>query len=235
MQGNPWNWPSLNTGKIIGGTGIEGLRLGQSAPAPEQTGSKFAPWGQALDYLIERFAPCPWSSTTGSRMAFHQTPVPSRRPLYTPAERRRRDSTGWTLVQGVLAPIQFAVFLVSLGLVLNYLATGQSYGLAAGSVVVKTLVLYAIMITGAIWEKQVFGKYLFADAFFWEDAVSMLVIALHTAYLAAMLTGWGTPHDRMVIALAAYASYAINASQFLLKLRAARLQAPAAPAPSGAR
>ena len=93
--------------------------------------------------------------------------------------------------------------------------------------VVKTLVLYAIMITGAIWEKEVFGKYLFADAFFWEDAVSMLVIALHTAYLAAMLSDWGTPHDRMVLALAAYATYAINASQFLLKLRAARLEAPA--------
>jgi 3-vinyl bacteriochlorophyllide hydratase len=100
-------------------------------------------------------------------------------------------------------------------------------------VVVKTMLLYAIMITGAIWEKVVFGKYLFADAFFWEDVFSMLVIALHTAYLAAMLTGWGTPHDRMVLALAAYASYAINATQFLLKLRAARLEAP--PAPSGVR
>jgi 3-vinyl bacteriochlorophyllide hydratase len=186
-----------------------------------------------VDTLIDRLAPCPWPDASSAKAHPHLlSPTPSK-PLYTAAERQRRDSTRWTLVQGILAPIQFLVFLVSLGLVLNYLATGNGYGSAAISVVVKTMLLYAIMITGAIWEKVVFGKYLFADAFFWEDVFSMLVIALHTAYLAAMLTGWGTPHDRMVLALAAYASYAINATQFLLKLRAARLEAP--PAPSGVR
>ena len=46
-------------------------------------------------------------------------------PLYTEAERRRRDASPWTLVQGVLAPLQFLVFLVSLALVLRYLATGN--------------------------------------------------------------------------------------------------------------
>ncbi|PPD15200.1 MAG: 2-vinyl bacteriochlorophyllide hydratase, partial [Methylocystis sp.] len=46
------------------------------------------------------------------------------RPLYTAEERRRRDASVWTLVQGVLAPAQFFVFLVSLILVLRYLATG---------------------------------------------------------------------------------------------------------------
>ena len=49
----------------------------------------------------------------------------SRPPLYTAEERRRRDASPWTLVQGVLAPIQFVVFLVSLALVLRYLATGD--------------------------------------------------------------------------------------------------------------
>jgi 3-vinyl bacteriochlorophyllide hydratase len=83
------------------------------------------------------------------------------------------------------------------------------------------------MVTGAIWEKVVFGKYLFADAFFWEDVVSMGVIALHTLYLAAVWFGWGTPAQQMGIALAAYAIYVVNAVQFILKLRAARLQAPA--------
>ena len=57
------------------------------------------------------------------------------------------------------------------------------------SVVIKTLVLYTIMITGSIWEKEVFGRYLFAPAFFWEDVFSMLVLALHTAYLVALFAG----------------------------------------------
>lgn len=142
--------------------------------------------------------------------------------LYTPDERIRRDATKWTLVQGILAPVQFAVFLVSLVLVLRYLATGDGFGAATASIVIKTLVLYAIMITGSIWEREVFGCYLFAPAFFWEDVFSFLVLALHSAYLVALFAGLGSPHQQMLLALAAYASYLVNATQFLLKLRAAR-------------
>ncbi len=144
------------------------------------------------------------------------------RPLYTPEQRQRRDSTVWTLVQGILAPLQFLVFLVSLGLVLRFLLTGEGETAATVSIVIKTLVLYTIMITGSIWEHKVFGKYLFVEAFFWEDVFSMLVLALHTAYLCALLFAWGTVTTQMFIALAAYAAYVINATQFLLKLRAAR-------------
>lgn len=146
-----------------------------------------------------------------------------RPPLYTADQRRRRDRTGWTLVQGLLAPLQFLVFLTSLGLVLRFLATGQGETLATASVVAKTLVLYTIMVTGCLWEKAVFGRYLFAPAFYWEDVFSMAVLALHTAYLVALATGWLDARQQMLLALAAYATYVVNAAQFLLKLRAARL------------
>ncbi|WP_046114960.1 2-vinyl bacteriochlorophyllide hydratase [Aquincola tertiaricarbonis] len=153
------------------------------------------------------------------------TAIPSAAaPLYTPEQRWRRDRSAWTLVQGLLAPLQFLVFLVSLGLVLRFLATGQGEQVATVSVVLKTLLLYAIMVTGCLWEKAVFGQYLFAPAFYWEDVFSMLVLALHTAYLLALGFGWLGSQGLMGLALAAYASYAINATQFLLKLRAARLQ-----------
>lgn len=144
------------------------------------------------------------------------------KPLYTPDQRRRRDATKWTLVQGILAPIQFAAFLISLGLVVRYLASGDGFSVATASILVKTLLLYAIMVTGSIWEREVFGCYLFAPAFFWEDVFSFLVLALHTAYLAALFAGIGDPRQQMLLALAAYASYFVNATQFLLKLRAAR-------------
>ncbi len=147
-----------------------------------------------------------------------------RSPLYTPEQRRRRDASGWTLVQGILAPVQFAVFLVSLGLVLRFLMTGAGHEAATVSVVVKTLTLYTIMVTGCLWEKAVYGVYLFAPAFYWEDVFSMLVLALHTAYLVALATGLLDARQQMLLALAAYAAYVINATQFVLKLRAARLQ-----------
>ncbi len=149
-------------------------------------------------------------------------------PLYTAEQRQRRDASPWTLVQGVLAPVQFLVFLVSLVLVLRYLATGAGHEAATLSVVVKTLALYAIMVTGCVWEKVVFGRYLFAPAFFWEDVFSMAVLALHTAYLVALATDSLGERGQMYLALAAYATYVINATQFLLKLRAARLQHPQA-------
>ena len=151
-------------------------------------------------------------------------PDSSPQVLYTPAQRARRDATRWTLVQGVLAPVQFLIFGISLYLVLNSLQTGEQTDWALASVVIKTLALYAIMVTGAIWEKVVFGQYLFAPAFYWEDVVSMGVLALHTAYLWVWWQGVWRPTDQLLLALAAYGSYAINAAQYIRKLRMARLQ-----------
>ena len=194
-----------------------------------------------MERLLDRVAPCPWGahaglSPWGVDYAAHVSPSLSRLEmtpsskagatgLYTPEQRARRDASPWTRVQAVLAPLQFLVCAASLALIVRYLTTGEGYGLATGSILLKTFALYAIMITGSIWEKQVFGKWLFAPAFFWEDMVSMLVLALQTAYVVCLLRGWGSPAQQMLIAMAAYAAYAVNASQFLLKLRAARLEA----------
>ncbi|MEE4204340.1 MAG: 2-vinyl bacteriochlorophyllide hydratase [Halieaceae bacterium] len=148
--------------------------------------------------------------------------------IYTPEQRQRRDASVWTLVQGILAPLQFLIFAVSVLLVGNYLINGTGYDVAVASVMIKTLVLLTIMVTGAIWEKVVFGRYLFAPAFFWEDVVSMLVIALHVGYVASWLFDWMSPREQMLLALAAYFSYVINAAQFLYKFRLARRPSPPA-------
>ena len=177
-----------------------------------------------LNRLLDSMDASPWGSVSGR--APRQASRGARQPLYSPEERARRDATSWTMVQGILAPLQFLVFLVSLGLVLRTLATGEGLAAAETSVVIKTLVLYTIMITGAIWEKVVFGRYLFAPAFFWEDVFSMLVLALHTAYLVALFAGIGDAGFQLFIALAAYAAYVFNAGQFVMKLRAARRDMP---------
>lgn len=143
----------------------------------------------------------------------------------------RRDGTKWTMVQGLLAPVQFLIFGISLYLVLNYLNTGANHDWAIWSIVVKTLALYTIMITGAIWEKVVFGQYLFHESFFWEDVFSMLVIVLHSLYLFGLFTGIADDGVLFATALAAYAAYVINAAQFVWKLRQARLSAPAGQQP----
>lgn len=144
--------------------------------------------------------------------------------LYTPAQRALRDSTIWTPIQGVLAIVQFFVFFISLILVARFLVFDSGFLAASISVCIKTAVLLTIMITGAMWEKTVFGQYLFAPQFFWEDVVSFLVIALHLLYVAAFMFDLTSAAMQMWIALAAYSAYVVNAAQFLWKLRQARLQ-----------
>lgn len=185
--------------------------------------------GSVIDRLVDKVDCAPWATLSGAssacRAAYEKTPGGGaiHPALYTADERRRRDASPWTTVQGVLAPVQFGVFLVSLWLVISYLSTDQGLAAATISIVVKTVVLYAIMITGSIWEREVFGQYLFARPFFWEDVFSIGVLALHTSYLLALALG-ADVRLQMTIALLAYGSYVINATQFLLKLRAARLQ-----------
>lgn len=178
---------------------------------------------RTVQRLLDSLDCSPWGTSSG-RTPLHGRAMakPKRQPLYTADERRRRDASKWTVVQGVLAPLQFAVFLVSLGLVLTYLSTGEGFAAATASIVVKTLVLYSIMVTGSLWEHDVYGKYLFAKPFFWEDVFSMLVLALHTLYLVMAASGLASPRAQMLVALAAYAAYVVNAAQFVLKLRAAR-------------
>ena len=125
--------------------------------------------------------------------------------LYTPEERARRDATIWTPVQGFLAAFQFIVFAVSVCLITRFMVTGLGETAAIWSVVFKTMVLYAIMVTGSIWEKVVFDKWLFAHSFFWEDVFSFLVLGLHTAYLWSLYTGNMNTYQQLWLALAAYA------------------------------
>src|ERR1700690_3975579 len=143
-------------------------------------------------------------------MGANRSKAQRKKPLYTAEQRARRDATRWTTVQGVLAPLQFLAFLISLALVARFLVTGRGQDAATISIIAKTAALYTIMITGAIWEKVVFGRYLFAAAFFWEDAFSMLVLALHSAYIAALVTHAVGARAQMAIALAAYAAYVVN-------------------------
>jgi 3-vinyl bacteriochlorophyllide hydratase len=58
------------------------------------------------------------------------------------------------------------------------------------------------------------------------------VIALHTAYLYAFLSGTLGVREQLLLALVAYAAYVINALQFFYKLRLARRQP--SPASAGA-
>ena len=141
---------------------------------------------------------------------------------YTPDQRARRNGSRWSRWQAVLAPIQMLVVLASAILVIRYLLLGQGFALTNASVILKLLILAAIMTTGALWEHDVYGKYLIAPQFFWEDMGSSIVCLLHLLYPLAALLG-AAEHTLALLILAAYVSYALNAAQYLVKLRRSRL------------
>ena len=92
------------------------------------------------------------------------------------------------------------------------------------SVVVKTLTLYTIMITGAIWEHDVYGKWWFAHEFFIEDVMTANVFALHIAYLVAF---YGFPADTrayVAILCVAYCVYGLNVAQYIVSHMRTRAQ-----------
>lgn len=148
---------------------------------------------------------------------------------YTQEQMHKRQTSKWTLVQTVLAPLQFLTFIVSLILIVRYLTTGDGYTIANLSVLIKIAMLWLITITGMFWEKEVYGKWFLAPEFFWEDAFNAVAMFMHNLYFVALLLGWS--HDGiMTLMLVAYITYLINFAQFFwrgLRARKQRLQASA--------
>jgi 3-vinyl bacteriochlorophyllide hydratase len=135
---------------------------------------------------------------------------------YTEEQMFRRQHSKWMPVQAFLAPLQFLIFLVSLALIGRFLLTGNGFFIANVSVMIKVVVLWVMAVTGAFWEKDVFGHYVFAKEFWWEDFFSSFVIVSHTAYVIGFMLGWNE-RTLAYVALIAYLTYCINAYQFVRK------------------
>lgn len=136
--------------------------------------------------------------------------------MYTADQLARRARSPWTKVQIYLAPIQFFAFLVSFALVIRYLMTGEGYMAATISVWIKITLIWALTITGMLWEYDMFDHYFMAKEFFWEDLGNLIAILTHNAYFVAK---WMGADDRTVmwVMVFAYITYLFNAAQFLAR------------------
>jgi 3-vinyl bacteriochlorophyllide hydratase len=136
--------------------------------------------------------------------------------MYTPEQLARREASKWTKVQIILAPIQFLAFIISFILVVSYLITGHLHLAATISVWIKIALIWALTITGMLWEKDMYDHYFMAKEFFWEDLGNLIAILTHNAYFVVQWLGWD---DRsvMYVMLFAYFTYLFNAAQFIVK------------------
>jgi 3-vinyl bacteriochlorophyllide hydratase len=136
--------------------------------------------------------------------------------MYTPEQLVRRETSPWTRVQLALAAIQFLVFIVSFSLVVRYLLTGEGYWVTTFSVWLKIALIWALTITGMLWEKDVYGHYFMCKEFFWEDLGNLVAIITHNLYFVALWLSWGQTAV-MLVMLFAYSTYLVNATQFIVK------------------
>lgn len=142
---------------------------------------------------------------------------------YSVDQLEKRDKSKWTMVQAILAPIQFVAFIISFSLVIRYLLTGNGYTIANISVLIKIGLLWLITITGMIWEKEVFGKWFLAPEFFWEDVGNAVAMFMHNLYFVARWLNW-SEQAIMTLMLVAYTTYLVNCAQFVYKGMRARQQ-----------
>ena len=139
--------------------------------------------------------------------------------------RERRAASRWTYVHPLFAIGQLGVFLMSLVLVALYFLHVVPYTAVHLSVLIKICFMIGAVITGSLWEHDVFGRWWFAHEFFVEDVMTANVFALHIGYL---LTFYLMPWNMFAILAMlgmSYLVYGLNVAQYIVSHMNARKEA----------
>jgi 3-vinyl bacteriochlorophyllide hydratase len=131
--------------------------------------------------------------------------------------RARRKASVWTLIHPIFALGQLLAFFVSVGLLVAYFFGRVSFGVVHIAVMTKIGLMVGAVITGALWEKDVFGSYWFAAEFLVEDVMTVNVFILQIAYV---LMAYTHPENLGVILWVlglAYFVYAGNVTQYIVR------------------
>lgn len=129
----------------------------------------------------------------------------------------RRSASIWTKIHPVFALGQLLAFFVSVGLLIGYLRGTVSFEVVHQSVVVKVALMVGAIITGALWEKDVFGQYWFAPQFMAEDTMTVNVFLLHAAYLGMAYAHPENIPTQLGMLIVAYGVYVANVAQYVVR------------------
>ncbi len=139
-------------------------------------------------------------------------------PRYTPEQLRKRNNSVWTTVQLVLAPIQFVVFIVGVILTFMYYnGSLENFSLVTWALLIKTIFLVVLFVTGAFFEKEIFDIWVYSPEFLWEDIGSTVATIVHFLYFVLAYLGF-SQEALIWTAFAAYFTYVVNAAQYLVRI-----------------
>ncbi len=123
----------------------------------------------------------------------------------------------WTKIHPIFALGQLLAFFVSVGLLVAYFFGRVSFAVVHDAVMTKIGLMVGAVITGALWEKDVFGSYWFAAEFLVEDVMTVNVFILQIAYV---LMAYTHPENLGVILWVlglAYFVYVGNVAQYIVR------------------
>jgi 3-vinyl bacteriochlorophyllide hydratase len=129
----------------------------------------------------------------------------------------RRSASIWTKIHPVFALGQLLAFCVSVGLLVGYFRGVVTFDAVHQSVLVKVALMIGAIVTGALWEKDVFGHYWFAPEFLGEDTMTVNVFILHIGYLAMVVAHPDNVTAQIGTLIVAYGVYIANVAQYILR------------------
>jgi len=129
--------------------------------------------------------------------------------------RARRAASTWTRIHPIFALGQLGAFVVSVGFLAAYWLGWVNFAAVHESVLIKIALMIGAIVTGVLWEHDVFGWYWFAPEFFFEDAMTVNVFLLHLGYLAVVYTEPGNPNKALLMLSIAYIVYVGNVAQYI--------------------
>ncbi len=153
--------------------------------------------------------------------------MPDSGPL---AVRARRTASIWTFIHPVFALGQLLAFVVSVGLLFGYFAHAVPFHVVHISVLAKIALMIGAVITGALWERDVFGFYWFAPEFLFEDVMTLIVFILQMTYLAMVFTHPTSMGFIVAVLCVAYAVYLGNVAQYIHRTQRMKKEAAEAEA-----
>jgi 3-vinyl bacteriochlorophyllide hydratase len=128
----------------------------------------------------------------------------------------RSAASRWTRIHPVFAIGQLGVFLVSVVLFGLYFLHLVPFAAVNLSVLMKIFLMIGAIITGSLWEHDVFGPWWFAYEFFIEDVMTLNVFLLHCLYLFTVYVWPQTMNAALAMLGVAYAVYALNVAQYII-------------------
>jgi len=121
----------------------------------------------------------------------------------------------WYKVVMIIAGVQLLAYFVGFYLVISFLLHGNFYTAATVAVIVKIVLMWAVTITGMLWEKDVIDKYFLGKEFFWEDIGNLVAIITHNAYFVFAALDFSKTAIMQVM-LFAFITYLFNFVQWII-------------------